>query len=212
MRKVAISRRPRSTTAATASSAGASLLSCLITTRVCASANTTVSGMKPKDLKATQTSVVCVRQTASLRIARNRKKNAQRQVRMRQPSAVSCRAPSNMICRIGRRNASAEQQGAGEQAVEHRRLDLDEGLVLEIQRQRAEDDDDDRRHHRHDRQPAQLCVGDDERDQHGDHHHAGGDVDLELPVDEKEQRERAELQRELQLGVEFRAWPRAWRS
>ena len=60
-----------------------------------------VSGRKPKVLNFTQRSVVWVRQTISLSTASARKKNAQRQVSLRQPSSVTRSAPSNMIFSSG---------------------------------------------------------------------------------------------------------------
>src|ERR1700737_4392914 len=54
----------------------------------CRAANRKVSGTTPKTLKFTQTSVDCVRQTISLRIASAKKNSAQRRVSRRQPSSV----------------------------------------------------------------------------------------------------------------------------
>ena len=53
-----------------------------------ARANRKVSGTTPNTLKLTQKSVVCVRQTISLRTASAKKNSAQRTVSLRQPSSV----------------------------------------------------------------------------------------------------------------------------
>src|SRR5262249_7349044 len=63
----------------------------------CKTANKKVSGTTPKTLKLTHTSVVCERQTISLRIASAKKNSAQRKVSLRQPSSVRWKTESNTI-------------------------------------------------------------------------------------------------------------------
>ena len=55
---------------------------------------TSVIGMMPQTLKATQASVENDRQTTSLTTARNRKNRPQRSVSLRQPSASRLKAES----------------------------------------------------------------------------------------------------------------------
>ena len=128
-----------------------------------ARANTKVSGMKPKVLKFTQTSVVWVRQTISLSTASAKKKNAQRQVRL--PPAflgdVQRAVEHDLQQRLLERQAD-EQRGA-EQQIEHGRLDLDEGLVVQHSVSVPKISDDDRGDQRHDRQAPQHRIGDGER-------------------------------------------------
>src|SRR5712671_3430930 len=72
----------------------------------CKAANINVSGNTPKTLKLTQTSVDCVRQTISLRIASAKKNSAQRNVNLRQPSSVRWKTESNTMPSNGLRQAS----------------------------------------------------------------------------------------------------------
>ena len=165
-------------------------------------AKTSVSGRKPKVLNFTQTSVVCVRQISSLRTARARKKNPQRQVRL--PPAFLGDAQRAVEHDLQQRllDRQADEQRRAEQQIERGRLDLDQRLVVQDQRQRAEDRDDDRGDERHDRQPAQHRPRDDQRRRDARHQHAGGGENAEPRKDGEEQRQRPELERELDPGVE----------
>src|ERR1043165_960574 len=55
---------------------------------ICSAPKTKVSGSAPNNLKLTQKSVVCVRQTTSFNTARKKKNSAQRSVSLRQPLSV----------------------------------------------------------------------------------------------------------------------------
>src|SRR5512141_277910 len=68
-----------------------------ISSGYCSAPNKNVSGTTPNNLKLTQTSVEKLRQTISLSTASAKKKNAQRQVSLRQPSSVRSNTESNMM-------------------------------------------------------------------------------------------------------------------
>ena len=115
------------------------------------------------------------------------------------------------------------EQDRAEQHVDDGRLHLDEGLVVQHQRERAEHHDDHRRHHRHHGQMAGQRVGHRERDQDRHHEHRGRDEDAGLlardrrgqqraderheqrgpRIGEEEQDQRPHLERELEQGVEL---------
>ena len=98
-------------------------------------ANTNVSGMMPNTLKLTQKSVVWVRQTISLSDGQHEEEQRPAQVSLRQPSRSAARR-----CRTRGQQRLAErqpaEQHAAEQHVDDGRLHLDEGLVVQQQRQR----------------------------------------------------------------------------
>ena len=102
----------------------------------CSAAKMKVSGSTPNTLKLTQKSVVCVRQTISLSTASARKKIAQRRVSLRQPSSVRSNTESNTIAEQRLVEDEPAEQHAAEQQIDDRRLHLDEGVVLQHQRQR----------------------------------------------------------------------------
>jgi hypothetical protein len=93
-----------------------------------------VSGVTPKTLKLTQKSVLWVRRGEEQRPA------------PRQNAPTLRRQVEHLIEHDGKER-TAEQQPATEHQREHGvddgRLDLDEGLVVQHQRQRAEDEHDD---------------------------------------------------------------------
>ena len=112
-----------------------------------------------------------------------------------------------------RDEGAAEQQTAaedrGEQAIDDGRLDLDEGLVVQHQRQRAEyehDDGGDDRHHGH---MPHHHIGGDHRGHDRHHEGAGRDKQVEFGVGDEEHDERAEFGRELEhrmrLGLVHRS-------
>ena len=189
----------------------------------CSAAKMNVSGTTPNTLKLTQKSVVCVRQIASLSTASARKNTAQRSVSLRQPSSVR----SNTEFEHDREQRLVEPQPAeqqhAEQHVDDGRLHLDEGVVVQHQRERAEHHDDHRRHHRHHRQMAGQRVGHRERHQDRHHEHRGRDENAGLlaahgrgqqradqrheqrgaRIREEEQDQRPHVERELEQGIEL---------
>ena len=108
----------------------------------------------PQTLKVTQTSVEKFRQTTSLTTARNRKNRPQRKRELAPALGVELEGRIEDIAEQRLAEEQAAEQHDAEQRVDDRRLHLDEGVVLQIERQRAEDEDDDARHQRHDRQGA----------------------------------------------------------
>ncbi len=91
------------------------------------------------NLNATQTSLLCVRQTISFKIASRKKKLAQRTVSRRQPRSVRLMALSRTIGSKGLPSKRPPKRRGAEGEIKHRRLHLDEAIVLQIKRQRAED-------------------------------------------------------------------------
>ena len=177
-----------------------------------------VIGMMPQTLNATQVSVEKLRQTISLSTARNRKNRPQRNVSLRQPSASSWKARIEDVAEQRLAEEQAAEQHHAEQRVDDGRLHLDEDVVLQPERQPAEDEDDDAGDQRHDRQRAGQQPGHGERDRGRDHEQAGGDEDrpaergqrrefLDQPlaarIGEEEDHQRPELQRELQQRVDL---------
>ncbi len=164
--------------------------------------NTSVSGMAPNNLKATQKSVDCVRQTISFRIAIAKKKTAQRIVSLRQPSAVRLKTDLEQDGDEG----TAEQQSTGEngaeQRVDHGRLDLDEGLVVQHQCQRSEHGYDHCRDDGHHRQMPRENPRCHERDGDSRHEDRGGREDAEARIGEEEHNQRPEIERELEERTE----------
>src|SRR5262249_39963191 len=80
--------------------------------------------------------------------------------------------------------------------------DLDQRLVMKDERQRTEDEDDHRRHQRHDRNALEHHIGDAERDQYARHQDARRRKDADPRIDYEEQRQRPELERELDERIE----------
>ena len=105
-----------------------------------------------------------------------------------------------------------QQKPAGEQHGEHRiddgRLELDEGLVAEIEREPAEHEHDDAADERHHRQLVIEHAGDGERDERRHHERGGGGIDPGHGVGGEEHQQRPELDGELgqERGLRGR-WP-----
>src|SRR5690606_17234355 len=111
-------------------------------------------------------------------------------------------------------------QRAAEEHVDDRRLQLDEGLVVQPQRQPAEDDHHDCGDERHHRQVAGQREGDGERDQRGDDERRRGEEDrpsergderpggghlLAACVGDEEEDQRPHLERDLEERVQLLA-------
>jgi len=111
----------------------------------------------------------------------------------------------------------AAEQDRAEQHVDDGRLQLDEQFILQPQRQAAEHQHHHARDHRHDRQMANLCVGDGERQGDRDHEGAGGDEDrlhagkardrvgksLAAGIGEKKHRQRSHFKHQLEKRRQF---------
>ncbi len=101
-----------------------------------------------------------------------------------------------------RDEGTAEQQAAAqdrpEQRIDDGRLDLDEGLVVQPQRQRAEHQDDDAGHDRHDRHMARHRVGHHQGHDHRDHEGRGRHEQVGLGIGDEENHQRTKLGGELE--------------
>ncbi len=78
-----------------------------------------------------------------LSTARNRKNTPQRIVSFRHPSSSSLKAAWEDVAEQRFAEEEAAEQDRAEERVDDGRLHLDEGVVLQPERQRAEDEDDD---------------------------------------------------------------------
>ena len=85
----------------------------------------------------------------------------------------------------------------GEERVHDRRFDLDEGVVLQINRQKAEGHNKDARHEGQDRDTLEEDPAGDKRDQSGGHERCGRVEDPETAVRDEENRKRTDFQCEL---------------
>ena len=121
--------------------------------------NANVSPIRPNTLNVTQKSVVCVRQTISLTTAMARKNRPNFRVSLRQP-----------VSSIGQ----AEPITA-DQRLDDRRLQLDEGIVVQGQGQPAEHADDAGGDQGHQGDALVDREGDGERDGRRRHQRRGGD-------------------------------------
>src|ERR1700736_1140403 len=104
--------------------------------------------------------------------------------------------------RLAEREA-AQQHGA-EQQIDDGRLELDEHVVLQHQREAAEHHDDEGGDDGHDRHAVQQPVGRRERDYDRDHENAGGGENAPARVGEEEQDQRPQLEGELEKRIDGR--------
>src|SRR5208337_4241539 len=81
-------------------------------------------------------------------------------------------------------------QNQGEERVYHRRLDLDEGVVVQIDRQAAEDHNEDARDDGQDGDTLEKDAACDQRDHSGCHEQCGRVKDSESAVRNEEDRKR----------------------
>ena len=103
-----------------------------------------VKGINPKDLKLTQVSVEKFATTTSLRTARKRKKPIHRKVRT--PAFLPhLQYLAESELQNGPAEIKACSQNEGEKCVNNRWLDLDEGIVVQIDRQEAKNHNEDAR-------------------------------------------------------------------
>ena len=83
------------------------------------------------------------------------------------------------------------------------RFELDEQLIVQHERQSAEDQHNDCRDHRHHRNVARHNVGNRERRQDCHHESAGSGKDAELRIRSKEKDERPDVEHQLEDGIEL---------
>ena len=163
---------------------------------ICRKAKTRVSGKLRNILLAIQVSVEKPRHMTSLIAGQHEEEQrpAHGELAPALVGELERRAEDRLQQRPLQQQQAAAQDDA-EQAVHDGRLQLDEGLVLQPDREPAEHQHEEAADQRHDR-PAPLhpaIAG--QRDRGRDDEHAGADEDAPLGVGHEEQQQRPQLQR-----------------